>query len=139
MKQVIFTTLILITAFTSSFAQEGPFFDIMEDAPAALTAGSTVFANWSYDEFWYPATIEKIEGNKYFVKFQDEEGEWLLKEQVSFLAIKKGDKVFCKKEGNPVYRIAQVGKIKNGKVFVKYYDDSSTEWNSVKNVRLIRE
>lgn len=138
MKQVFFITLAFLVS-TSIFAQEeGPFFDLMDDAPVAskLAAGSNVFANWSYDEFWYPGKIEKIEGDKFFVKFYDNEGEWLLKEQVAKMLLKKGDKVFCKKEGNPVYRIAQVGKIEGGKVFVQYFDDSTTGWSNVKDVRL---
>jgi len=39
--------------------------------------GSRVFANWSHNEYWYPATILSFEGDQVFVRFDDENKEWM--------------------------------------------------------------
>lgn len=146
MKQIIFTVLMTITLSFATSAQDGqPHYDLMDgdgtskslfDGKSSVAVGEKVLANWSYDEFWYSGNVEKIEEDKYFVKFDDNDGEWVLRQQLTPINIEKGSRVFCKKEGELVYKIAEVGEIDGERILLRYFEDKKTEWNIIRNIRL---
>ncbi|MFK7950472.1 MAG: tudor domain-containing protein [Saprospiraceae bacterium] len=125
----------LLLAFSTLQAQP-KHFDMAEDGSSVFGVGKIVLANWSYDDFWYAGKIEKVSHDKYFVRFFDNETEWMTTETMTFIYLGEGDKVFCKSEGSLVYKSAEIGKIEGEKVFVKYLDTGVTEWNSIGNIRI---
>ncbi len=38
--------------------------------------GDRVLARWFHDPFWYPATIREVDGERYYVKFDDGDKQW---------------------------------------------------------------
>jgi hypothetical protein len=101
-----------------------------------LSIGKIVLANWSYDDFWYAGKIEKTSHDQYFVRFYDNEGEWLTTENLTILYLGEGDQIFCKAENSLVYKLAEIGKVDGEKVFVKYIEDNVTEWSGISNIRI---
>jgi hypothetical protein len=95
-----------------------------------------MLANWSYDDFWYAGKIEKTSHDQYFVRFYDNEGEWLTTENLTILYLGEGDQIFCKAENSLVYKLAEIGKVDGEKVFVKYIEDNVTEWSGISNIRI---
>lgn len=135
--QILILGLAIFLAIPSLQAQGERHFDMAEDGESsALAVGKIILANWSYDDFWYAGKIEKVSHDKYFVRFFDNEGEWLTTENLSFLTLGEGDKVFCKPAESLVYKLAEIGKVEGEKVFVKYVEDGVTEWSQVGNIRL---
>lgn len=133
--QAILLGLTLLLAIPSLQAQKH--FDIAEEGESvAFGMGKIVLANWSYDDFWYAGKIEKVSHDKYFVRFYDNEGEWLTTENMTFLYLGEGDKAFCKPADGLVYKLVEIGKIEGEKVFVKYIETGETEWNEIGNLRI---
>lgn len=125
----------LILSFSSLHAQERHF-DFNKEHNNVFSIGKIVLANWSYDDFWYAGKIEKVSYDKYFVRFYDNETEWMTTEDLTFIYLGEGDEVFCKANGSLVYKSAEIGKIDGEKIFVKYLDSGITEWNSIGNIRV---
>ncbi len=118
----------------SASAQERHF--DLEEASSSFTVGKVVLANWSYDDYWYAGKIEKVSHDKFLVRFYDNELEWVTSDKLTFLTISTGDEIFSKGEGELIYKLAEVGKIENEKVFVKYLDSGETEWCNISDIRL---
>lgn len=145
MKHFSFTVLMIITLGATALAQQ-PHYDLMDgnsaitksmfDGNAPITVGQRVLANWKYDEFWYTGSVEQIDGEKYFVKFDDNDGEWVLREQLTPINLGKGSRVFSKKDGELVYKIAEVGDVDGERILLRYFEDNKTEWNELRNIRL---
>ena len=127
--------LTLLLVFSPVQAQKRQF-DLADKNTSVFKVGKIVLANWSYDDFWYAGKIEKISHDRYFIRFYDNESEWMTIENMTFVYLREGDKVFCRKEGSLVYRTAEIGKIDNEKIFVKYLGTGITEWNSIGNIRI---
>lgn len=125
----------LLLAVSTLQAQERQY-DLAEESTSVFGIGKIVLANWSYDDFWYAGKIEKVSHDKYFVRFFDNETEWMTTESMTFIYLGEGDEVFCKAEGSLVYKSAEIGKIDGEKIFVKYLDTGVTEWNSIGNIRI---
>ncbi len=136
--KTLFFGLVMLLAIPSLQAQGGEkHFDLAEEGGASvLSIGKIVLANWSYDDFWYAGKVEKISHDKYFVRFYDNEGEWLTTENLTTFFLGEGDQVFCKASGGLIYKLAEIGKIEGEKIFLKYVEDGSTEWNEIGNIRL---
>lgn len=136
-KTILLAFALVLTVLTLQ-AQPERHFDVTEgDAGVEmLSVGKIVLANWSYDDFWYAGKIEKTSHDKYFIRFYDNEGEWLTTENLTILYLGEGDQVFCKPENGLVYKLAEIGKVDGEKVFVKYVEDGTTEWTSIGNVRI---
>jgi len=108
----------------------------LEEAASSFSIGKVVLANWSYDDYWYAGKIEKVSHDKYLVRFYDNELEWVTSDKLTFLTLNEGDEIFSKGDGELIYKLAEVGKIENGKVFVKYSETGETEWCDIANIRL---
>ena len=128
--------LIIFLAIPSLQAQERHFDLAEEEETSMLSVGKVILANWSYDDFWYAGKVEKVSHDKYFVRFYDNEGEWLSTESMTMLFLGEGDEIFCKPENSLVYKLAEIGKIEGEKIFVKYVENGVTEWNEIGNIRL---
>lgn len=128
--------LTLLLAFSTLQAQPERHFDVAEESSSVFATGKVVLANWSYDDFWYAGKIEKVSHDKYFVRFFDNETEWMTTENMTFIYLGEGDEVFCKSKGSLVYKSAEIGKIDGEKIFVKYLETGVTEWNSIGNIRI---
>ena len=127
--------LTLLLAFSTVQAQERQF-DMTEKGTSTFAVGKIVLANWGYDDFWYAGKIEKVSHDKYFVRFFDNETEWMTTETIAFIYLGEGDEVFCKSKNSLVYKSAEIGKIDGERVFIKYMETGLTEWNSIGNIRI---
>jgi hypothetical protein len=136
-KTILLAFALVLTVFTLQ-AQPERHFDLAEQGEGIemLSVGKIVLANWSYDDFWYAGKIEKTSHDKYFVRFYDNEGEWLTTENLTILYLGEGDQIFCKPENSLVYKLAEIGKVDGEKVFVKYVEDGVTEWTQISNIRI---
>jgi hypothetical protein len=136
-KTNLLALALISTVFTLQ-AQPEKYFDLEEESEGIeiLSIGKIVLANWSYDDFWYAGKIEKTSHDQYFVRFYDNEGEWLTTENLTILYLGEGDQIFCKAENSLVYKLAEIGKVDGEKVFVKYIEDNVTEWSGISNIRI---
>ncbi len=127
--------LLFLFAFALNVSAQEKHYDLAENT-TTFTVGKTILANWSYDEYWYAGKIEKVSHDKYLVRFYDNELEWVTSDKLAFLTLDSGDKIFSKGDGELIYKLAEVGKIEDGKVFVKYEESGKTEWCTISNIRV---
>ena len=58
--------------------------------------GDRTFAFWDEDEYFYPATIIKIEGDDIFIRFDTGEEEWTDSDYLEEFMVEVDDQVECK-------------------------------------------
>lgn len=100
--------------------------------------GDRVLARWFHDPFWYPATIREVDGERYYVKFDDGDKQWTPAEFLTQIDIEEGDPVFGRWQAGPEYlpgRVEQIGP--EERIFVKYVDGDE-EWTTISMVRVTR-
>jgi DNA repair protein Crb2 Tudor domain len=88
--------------------------------------GSRVFANWSHDEYWYPATILSLEGDQVFVRFDDGDKEWMARDHLMPIDLEVGDAVVCKYKSGLYYFPAHILQMEGGRISVQYNYDATT-------------
>jgi hypothetical protein len=96
-----------------------------------------VLVHWSQDEYWYPATITKVSGSRYFVVFDDGDEEWTEASRVSAENLAAGDRVFgnWKREGK--YYPGRITS-RQGNTITILYDDGDQETTTIASVRVRR-
>lgn len=99
--------------------------------------GSRVLANWMHDLFWYPATVQDIEGERIYLRFDDGDKEWTTNDRLMKNDIELGDRVQCRWKGGPYYFIGHIAQKEGEKIYV-YYDDGDKEWTTISCVRVTR-
>lgn len=70
--------------------------------------GSRVFANCSYDEYWYLATIRSFEGDQVIVRFDDGDKEWIVRDHLMPIDLEVRDAVVCKYRSGLYYFPAHI-------------------------------
>lgn len=105
--------------------------------PREWKIGETALVNWSGDEYWYTATIAKIEGDRCFICFDDEGGFWYGPERLREDDIKTGDRVFAKLTKRPNYRPATVTE-RNGRMLKVRFDDGTEVTTTIHFIRALR-
>ncbi len=91
--------------------------------------------NWSRDAYWYPATIIKKEGNRYFVLFDDGDKEWTDHSRMTPDDIAVGDRVFGNWKGKGKYYPGKIAT-RNGTTIHIKYDDGDQETTTISFVRV---
>lgn len=99
--------------------------------------GSRVLANWSHDVFWYPATIQDIEDERIYLRFDDGDKEWTTGDALLEIDIEIGDRVECRWDGGSEYFAGRIAQKEGEKIYV-HYDDDDEEWTTISFVRVTR-
>jgi hypothetical protein len=97
--------------------------------------GELVMAQWSEDEYWYPARIEKIAGDRFEIKHLDGTAETVSADKLAKDSLQEGDRVAVdwKREGR-----YYAGKIlsRQGDALRVRYDDDDEENTTIAAVRI---
>ena len=88
--------------------------------------GRRVFANWSHDEYWYPATIRSFEGDQVFVRFDDRDKEWMARNHLMPIDLEVGDAVVCKYKSGLDYFPAHILQREGERISVQYNYNATT-------------
>ena len=107
---------------------------------AGSQKGSRVLAQYTHDEFWYPATIlslVKDVDTKIYVRFDDGDKQWCTREMLLPIDIEEGDRVYAKWHGEEEWFPAHVDKAAGDKYVLKY-EDGSEERMTVDMIRVTR-
>lgn len=96
-----------------------------------------VLANWTHDEFWYPANIRAIDGERIYIQFDDGDKEWTTSNFLMEIDIEVGDRVYGRWKGGDYYYPGRIGDKKGEKIFIRY-DDGDREWTNINMVRVTR-
>ncbi len=99
-------------------------------------AGDRVFAYRDADAYWYPATVVSLDkSGDIKIKFDIGGEEITDSESVNALRVAVGDYVENKAADDGFYYEAEVLDVVGGRIQVGYEDDS-TEWTTINNLRL---
>lgn len=125
--------------------------EIPSPAPWSRTewqAGDRVLARWSHDEYWYPATIRALAGDRVYILFDDGDKEWTTRDCMMAMDIEVGDAVLCKYKGGRYYYSAHVLEMEGEQIYVQYeYDQAESaedpamgekQWTTISAVRVTR-
>ena len=99
--------------------------------------GNRVLANWTHDLYWYPATIQSIDGERIYIHFDDGDKQWTTSDHLMNIDIEIGDRVHCRWKGGPYYHPGRVAQKQGEKIYV-HYDDGDKEWTTISLVRVTR-
>jgi uncharacterized protein (DUF427 family) len=99
--------------------------------------GNRVLANWTHDSYWYPATVQNIEGERIYIRFDDGDKEWTTFDHLMKIDIEVGDRVQCRWKGGAYYYIGHVAQQQDEKIYV-HYDDGDKEWTTISFIRVTR-
>jgi len=102
--------------------------------PGIMTVGRRVFAEWEADGFSYPGKIEKVAGEGYFVRFDDNQTAWVVYDQLALLRVWIGFVVDADWQGRGTYYRAEITGIRGDRIQV-HYEDGYYEWTSVSRLR----
>lgn len=73
----------LIKNIDKDTSAENPLLDIMNSKPNTnIEVGSKINGNWKGQGIYYSGTVMKIEGDKYYIKYDDGDEEWTTKENL---------------------------------------------------------
>lgn len=96
--------------------------------------GDRAFAYWDEDEYFYPATVVKIEGDDMFIRFDSGEEEWTDADYLEEYLVEMDEEVECKSAKDNQYYDVVVVDVDGERVNVEY-EDESTEWTSLNRLR----
>jgi len=99
--------------------------------------GEKLLVNWSHDKYWYPATIKKKDGQRYFVVFDDGDKEWTVPSHMIEEDIRVGDRVFGNWKKRKRYYPGRVTRRDGNKIHISY-DDGDQENTTISFVRVLR-
>jgi hypothetical protein len=100
-------------------------------------AGDRALVKWSQDDFWYPATIQQIDGERLFVRFDDGDKEWTVPDHVMEIDIDVGDRVYGRWQAGQYYYPGKVAEKREEEIYI-HYDDGDKEWTTISMVRVTR-
>jgi hypothetical protein len=96
-----------------------------------------VLANWTHDDYWYPATIKSMDGERIYVHFDDGDKEWTTSDHLMSIDIEVGDRVHGRWNGGPIYYAGRVAQQEGEKIYIEY-EDGDEEWTTISSVRVTR-
>jgi hypothetical protein len=99
--------------------------------------GDRVLCKWSRDAYWYPGTIQAIDGERLHVYFDDGDNEWTTTDKVIPIDLAVGTRVFARFQRGPAYLPARIARV-SGERLTLDYDDGRTEETTVGFVRVRR-
>jgi hypothetical protein len=89
------------------------------------------------DQFWYPAQVLSIDGDRTFASFFDGRHGWLKPEEIRPLKLPVGMSLECRKSAGEEYVVATLDQVA-GDVLDVTYDDGSREQTLLRLVRVPR-
>ena len=98
--------------------------------------GDRTFAFWDEDEYFYPATIIKIEGDDIFIRFDTGEEEWTDSDYLEEFMVEVDDQVECKSIQDEMYYDVVILDVDGDRVEVEY-EDETTEWSTLSRLRFL--
>lgn len=101
----------------------------------ALDVGDRVLADWSGDEYYYPATVVLVEEGRYFVIFDDFDREWLDADLLRDDDVDAGTSVECRWQGESLYYPGTIRK-RIGNAIHVLYDDGDEEFTTIAHIRV---
>ncbi|MCI0456571.1 MAG: hypothetical protein L0Z62_06280 [Gemmataceae bacterium] len=96
---------------------------------APCRAGQRVLAGWD-DGRYYPAVIERVEGDSLQVRYDDGGHGRVGAEDVVLLDLRVGDRLWCKWKGGDALYPGQIARIRGEEIYV-HYDDGDKETTTV--------
>lgn len=104
-----------------------------------LEVGDHVFAYWEEDAYWYPATILGIDDAGIQVRFDGYKEEATVEADcLDELGVEVGEEVESWWKSDESYYPARVNDVNGDQVQVEY-EDGSTEWTDISNLRIAAE
>ena len=94
--------------------------------------GDAVLGQWQ-DGYWYPAKVEKVEGERLSLKFEDGDAAVLNPKQIAPIDWGQGTRVECNWRGKGKYYPGVV--VQFGKVITVAYDDGDREETATRRCR----
>lgn len=98
--------------------------------------GDTVLVKWSMDDFWYPATVTKVEKDRYFVHFHDGTEEWTDGTMMTAEDLAVGDRISGRFRQGPDYYPGVIKERKGATVHIRY--DDGDEETALLNILRVR-
>jgi hypothetical protein len=98
------------------------------------TTGRRVFARWAPDKLFYAGKIEKVDGLRYFVRYDDNQTAWVGPSDLALLQLYVGLYLEADAGRRGKYYWASVTRIDGEKVWVEY-DRGGTEQTTVSALR----
>ncbi len=105
--------------------------------PRAWQVGDRALVHWSKNEFWYPATVQKKDGDKYFIVFDDGDEEWTTADRMTAEDLRVGDRVFGNWKKGGTYYPGKITKREGHNIHISY-DDGDQEDTTIGVVRVLR-
>ncbi|MBI3162762.1 MAG: hypothetical protein HYZ23_09640 [Chloroflexi bacterium] len=96
--------------------------------------GDRAFAFWDEDEYFYPATVLKIEGGDVYIRFDSGEEEWTDPDSLDDYVAEMGEEVECKSAQDGMYYNVTVTDVDGDRAQVEY-EDETTEWANLNRLR----
>lgn len=96
--------------------------------------GDRAFAFWDEDEYFYPATVLKIEGEDIYIRFDSGEEEWTDPDYLDDYLAEAGEEIECKSAQDGMYYNVIVTDVDGDRVQVEY-EDGATEWSNLNRLR----
>jgi len=96
--------------------------------------GDRVLGHRGVDDFWYPGTIRHIDGERFFVIFDDGEDGFFLAKQMMPPDFQVGDRVFARLQGRE-YLPARITDVKDKEVRVRAANGADA-WASFDKLRI---
>ncbi len=98
--------------------------------------GDRCFADWSYDNYWYPGTIIETDGAQYHIQFDDGDREWLSSSSLMEDNLRVGTSVQVNWLMSGGYYTGTISERIGDVVFIEY-DDGDEEWTTISAVKFI--
>ena len=109
--------------------------DWLPGARACWSEGDRVLANW-FDGNWYPGVVLAVEnGKRLQVLFDDGDQALLLPGKIKRLEFQVGDRIYCRRQGGPIFYPGEITAQK-GETIRVHYDDGEDETTTIRLVRL---
>ena len=96
--------------------------------------GNRAFAFFDEDEYFYPATIVKIDGDDIYIRFDTGEEEWTSSDYLEEFLVEPDEEVECKSANDGLYYDVVVLGVDGERVQVEY-ENETTEWTEMNRLR----
>ena len=95
--------------------------------------GDRAYAYWEEDEYFYPASVIKVDGDEIYVRFDTGEEEWTTPDDMDDYDADPGEEVECK-ASDGLYYEATILNVNGERIEVEY-EDGTTEWTNLNRLR----
>lgn len=100
--------------------------------------GDRAFAYWDEDEYFYPATVLKIDGDDIYIRFDTGEEEWTSSDYLEEYIVEVDEDIECKSAKDDKYYDVIVLDVDGDRVQVEF-EDETTEWTTLSRLRFFMD